>query len=333
MFRNIRQNTKKVEQLITKKIVFDLPRYDSTSGGINETIKIANRMTPLPVLRFQRLLDYYPQLPNSWTVGYPDNTFPDCDACITFSDNIKLPDLIKLPQIDKVLIYMLSYGMSIERERSNVLNKDVTVMCSTKKLEKLISKEGVVVHRVGFALDMDEMYDEHKERKNYLGILYHHSKDKRYEDAVTVADYLYDNNVIDGVITFGNDHNYNEHQHPKGLVLHYSKANRKEVREIFNTCKVFIMPSISEGLNLTPIESTLCGCPAILCDGAIDEIFFNKKNCFVVEKNDTDSMIKTCKDVIENFASYSPKFNKHMKHIVQDYTFENVINNITKLIN
>ena len=331
MFKKFSRNTKVVEPITEKKFVFELPRYDSTSGGIRETLKITERMNPLPIVRFQKILDY-PQLNHSWTVGLPDNTFPDCDTCITFSDTGYLNDLIELPQVKKVLIYMLSYGMSINRERKNVLHNKVTVMCSTKKLEKLISEEGVKVHRVGFALDMDEMYVENRNRKNYLAILFHHSNDKKYDTAVTVANYLFDKNIIDGVITFGNMTNYDKMMHPKGLVKHYPMANRSEIREIFNICKVFLIPSVSEGLNLTPIESTMCGCPSILCDGAINEIFFDKKNCFVVEKNNTDSMIKTVKEILGNFDKYSNKFSKNMGDIIKDYTFENVIKNINKLL-
>lgn len=332
MFRNFLRDTKNIEPVIPKKLVFELPRYDTTSGGINETIKIANHFNPLPVLRFQKLSEKYPQIENSWSVGYPDNTFPDCDVCITFSDTANLQELIDLPQVGKVLVYMLSFGMSIYRERKNVTNKNATIMCSTKKLEDIISKEGVKVHRVGFALDMDEMYVMDIPRKNYLALLYHNSDDKKYDTGVLVANYLYDNKIIDGVITFGGLKNYDKHVHPNGLIKHYPNANRDEIREIFNTSKVFLMPSISEGLNLTPIESTLCGCPAIICDGAIDEIFFNKKNCFIVEKNDINSMIITSKDVIDNFDNYSVRFSKHMNNIVKDYTFENVINNIKKLM-
>jgi hypothetical protein len=130
-----------------KKIVVELPKYSYTSGGVLESIKLANKMNTL--IRFQKLKDY-PILSNKWTVGLPDHTFPECDVCITYSDNPHISDLLKLSQVKKVLVYMLSYGMSIERERKNALNKEIIVMCSTKKIEKEILKDGGIVHRVGF---------------------------------------------------------------------------------------------------------------------------------------------------------------------------------------
>lgn len=312
------------------KIAIELPRYSSTSGGVRESIKLSNMIQHNAVVRFQRLTNEYPQILNTWTVGLPDHTFPSCDVCITYSDTPYLSELIALPQVKKVLIYMLSYGMAIGRERKNVLNKNVTVMCSTKKIEDAILLEHVKVHRIGFALDMDEMYDENLTRKNYLAIMYHPSQDKKYSTAVSVADDLYKNKIIDGVITFGINDNYKNNVHPKGLIKHYTNANRDEIREIFNTCKCFLMPSITEGLNLTPIESTLCGCPAILCDGAIDEIFFNRKNCFIVKCEDNKDMIKKVEDVINNFDIFSDFFRENMLKITKEYTWENVINNLNK---
>jgi len=283
------------------------------------------------LIRFQKLKDY-PILSNKWTVGLPDHTFPECDVCITYSDNPHISDLLKLSQVKKVLVYMLSYGMSIERERKNALNKEIIVMCSTKKIEKEILKDGGIVHRVGFSLDMEEMYNESVVRKNYLAIMFHNNVNKKYPTAVKVADYLYKNKIIDGVITFGSTDNYNNFIHPKGLIKHYKNVNRDDIRNIFNLCKCYLMPSISEGLNLTPIESTLCGCPSILCDGAIGEIYFNEKNCFISKIEDIDFMIKKISDIMINFEQYSNKFQINMKSITDNYTWDKVIKNINKLL-
>jgi glycosyltransferase involved in cell wall biosynthesis len=317
-----------------QNLIFELPKYTNTSGGIRESLKFLDKFPNgfSVSARFQKLLNNLSPDFNNWTIGLPDSSFPKCDVCITYSDNPYLSDLIKLPQINKILLYMLSYGMAIERERANVLSKNVTVMCSTKKLEKLISEEGVEVHRVGFALNMKEMYlDANINRKKYIAIMYHNSPDKKYDFAVKIADNLYKRNKIDGVITFGTDADYNSSIKPIGLIKHYSNANRDEIREIFNSCICFIMPSISEGLNLTPVESTLCGCPAVICDGAIDELFFDNETCLISNFNFNDVKEKS-ELILNNFNVYSEKFRKNMKEIVDTYTWDNVIQNMIKLI-
>jgi glycosyltransferase involved in cell wall biosynthesis len=315
------------------KLVMELPHCNPTSGGVRENLKLGVAFSSDIIVRFQKIVDGYPQIQNKWSVGLPDNTFPPCSICITYSDNPYLSELVALPQIGRVFIYMLSYGMAIERERKNIHMPNVTVLCSTKKLERAISAEGVKVHRIGFGLDLKEMYmEKSKSRKNYLAILYAPSEEKRYSTAVSVADYLYDNKKIDGVLTFGTKYEYDKHLHPKGLIKHYMDASRDDVREIFNTCKCFLMPSISEGLNLTPIESTLCGCPAVLCDGAIDEIFFNEKNCFIAKPDDEKMMIDMLLKIMSNYEYYSQTFFKETKKIVNKYTWKEVVNNLKQVI-
>jgi glycosyltransferase involved in cell wall biosynthesis len=284
-------------------------------------------------IRFQRLAQT-PDNIGSWTVGLPDQSFPECDACITYSDNPYLHDLVKLPQVKKVILNMLSYGMAIERERKNILTSDITITCSTKKLEKAILEEGVKVNRIGFSLDtMSNMYlDKNIERKNFLAIMYHQSIDKRYNLAVDIADDLYYKKLIDGVITFGAIDNYHNSKKPKGLIKHYSNATRDEIREIFNLSKCFLMPSVTEGLNLTPIESTLCGCPSIICDGAIDELFFDKKTCMIAEKDNIKNMTNLVIDLMQNFNEYSDFFRINISHLMTEYTFEKLIKKLEILL-
>lgn len=316
------------------KIVVELPFYSSTSGGVirmMENAKYLSSKNINTIIRFQRLVKY-PCLELKWTVGLPDNTFPDCDVCITYSDNPYLEDLLKLSQVKKVIVYMLSYGMSIERERKNVSLNKVIVTCSTKKIQNAILKDNkfIKVHRIGFEIDTKGLYNLNKKRNKYLAILYHPSKNKHYEMSVKIADNLFKENKIEGVITFGCDNEYNKYNHPIGLVKHYSEANRDEIRDIFNNCVCFLMPSTTEGLNLTPIEATLCGCPSVICDGAINEVFYDLDNCLISNFNEIE-LEKKVVDIINNFEVYSIKFQKNMELTIKKFTYENLYKKLIEL--
>lgn len=332
---------KKIVKIIKKnnkkknKIVFELPHYKMSSGGIVETIKFNDKFPEDYEVsyRFQKKSDEIPTNISDYTYGLPDDTFPECDVCITYSDNPYLDDLIKIGKCKKILLHTLSYGMAIERERKNVLNKDVFVICSTKKIENGIILDGGKVNRVGFALDMDNMYvDNNIKRNRYLSILYHPSELKRYKLAVEVSNKLYKDGKIDGVITFGGDIDYDKSIKPISLVKHFKNANRDEIRYVFNSCMCFLMPSITEGLNLTPIESVLCGCIPILCDGAIGELFFDKENCFICEKDNVDEMYNLVNFSVENHNIYNISFQKKMRSVITPYTWDSVIKNIINLI-
>jgi len=313
------------------RIVLELPFYCKTSGGVNDTIKMAKGTEPFMMVRFQHLNNGYPDIQDLiWSVGLPDHTFPECDICITYADNPHTQRLLQLPQVKKVYILMLSYGMNLPVESRNVHMPGISVLCSSKKIEKAIKSEGVKVNRIGVALDMSDMYVMPDIRKKYLAILYHDMETKRYKMAVEIADYLYAKKIIDGVITFGGFKGYDSAVKPKGLKKHYTNATKDEVREVFNSCRCFLMPSSTEGINLTPIESTVCGCPAVLFDGAIDEVFFDKRNCFI-SKSKSD-MISMCTEVINNFDNYSEPFRLDMLETIKDMTWESVLRNLIKAL-
>lgn len=310
------------------KIVLELPFYSKTVGGITATVELAKELKA--EIRFQSVSRQIPDddFPVPFTIGHADRNFPECDICITYSDNPYAEKLLILPQIKHVAVFMQSYGMSIANEKRNALNKRILTLCTTKKIEYLIKADGGIVHNVGMGLDIKGFTNRNEERKNYLAIMYHNMYSKRYETAVRVANMLYKDKVIDGVISFGMEEGYHNYYHPKGLVKHYPNATREEVASIFNQCKAFLMPSTSEGFNITPIEATLCGCPAVICDGAIGEIYIDEFNCFVVPKENIVSMYEHILDIVINFALYSESFNDNMNKMIEGYTWANVANKI-----
>jgi len=317
------------------KIICNLPFYSPTVGGINTTIQFAKELGA--EIRFQSVQKLYPQgLPVPFTVGKADSTFPACDVCITYSDDPFAHKLTQLPQIKRVACYFQSYGMSIYNERLNSTNPNILNLCSTQKIEQAISREGYMnrlqVHNIGFGLDIEGFVDYGNERKNYLAIMYHDMPSKKYDIAVQVADILYAKGIIEGVLSFGTSDGYKSHKHPKGLVKHYSNATRTQVAEVFNQCKAYLMPSVSEGLNLTPIESTLCGCPAVICDGAIGEIFKNGNNCYIVGNGNTDLMIIAIESIIKNNYDVQHWYKTYMQETIKPYTWANTSENLMKIL-
>lgn len=310
-------------------VIFELPFYSPVVGGIVETIKIAERVGA--TIRFQRRSDYTPKVNVPYTIGLPDKTFPTCDVVISYSDNPFTDRLVALPQIGRVMVYMMSWGMSLTNERHNALHPDVTALCTTKKIEDAIVAEGGKVYRVGFALDMNDMVDLGNERHDTLALYYHPMESKRYKLGVEVSNALYGMKFIDNVLTFGTSEGYSYHKKPAGLVKHYQNASRTDVLNVFNASKMFIMPSVSEGLNLTPIEATLCGCPSIIVDGAIDEIFIDGETCFIADSEFT-SLCDNARELYAEIGTYRPIFKDNMREIVNQYTWDKLIKNFKDVL-
>jgi glycosyltransferase involved in cell wall biosynthesis len=304
------------------KIIFELPHMIVQHGGIKYTVDLATRVNEDPdydvEVRFQRgekdLIDI--GLPS--TIGGADDSFPECDVAVTYSDTPSVTPLVKLPQVGRVMLHMLSWGMSPDCERINVGFPDVQVFTTSERTRDKIKRDtGVDVVSIGHGFDASKwQIDNVGERGNYLALLYNYLPKKRYSLGVEIADKLYKEGVIEGVMTFGSEHMYSHTVHPKGLIRHINNAKPEQIRELFNECKCFLMPSETEGFNLTPIESTLCGCPAVICDGAIDSVFFRDKNCFITQhpeelKEFTTQVMKT-----SDWNYVSLAFEKSMREIM-----------------
>ncbi len=266
------------------KYVFELPHNNPTSGGVYHTLNVAQELHAY--IRFQRITDRRARRGDlNMSVGFPDNAFPECDYAITYSDSPFLDQLLKLPQVGEVGILMLSYGMVIERERKNVLTENVTVLTSTLRSQKLIQADGCgKCHHVGFGFNPAPFHPipTPKPTECYAALYRHPSPDKRYELAQEIALQLCSERLLDGYITFGST--MVDELEP-GCIGHVHNATADELRELFNACSIFIMPSVTEGLNRTPAEATLCGCPSVLCDGAKEELYFPNVNCKWVAKD------------------------------------------------
>ena len=239
-------------------VTVELPRFKYTSGGVMRQVTLAQKLKSIVDvhLRIQFLnppIVYSKELFEvDFSVGLPDETFPKTDVVITYSDSPYGKQLSLLPQVKKILIYMLSYGMCFERERKNVFNPKITAMSSTLKIKKAIEADGGECECVGFGLQTDKFYCDPKiKRERYAALLYHLAPDKQYDMGVRVCNELYKQKLIDGTIVFGMKTGFDNIIHPDNVVSSCLDASKDEIREIFCKCSLFVMPSISEGLNLS----------------------------------------------------------------------------------
>lgn len=316
------------------KIVFELPFYSQTCGGVLETIKFGQKLYKhghIVQFRFQRKLDK-PDTILPYTYGIPDGSFPKCDIAITFSDTPFIDRLVELKQVGRVMINMLSYGMSINAERYNSHHPKVEVLCSTEKIKMAILNDGhKEVHKIGFGLEMDDMFNYDEQRKDILALYYHPMPSKMYQLAMDIATGLYGNGLIDGAISFGTKESYSTFKKMPFLENHTFNADRTQIRNIFNKAKIFLNPSISEGLNLTPIEATLCGCPSIICDGA-SEVLVDNFTCLMVDDGDYFDILNTAIELMSNYDDYQYLFENNMRRIVKEYTWDKVVDNFQNIV-
>jgi GT2 family glycosyltransferase len=314
--------------------IYEVPHYSPMSGGIMRMIDAAR--THGAQVRFQTVLDEWP-IPDDigvpYTIGPADATFPDCDYVVTYSNNPHTSTLLALPQVGRVGVLMLSFGRWKDEERANVLLLPNTVMTTTQRTrDKILVETGVEATVVGMGLRMGAFgLDFRILRKRYFAVYYHHSKNKRYPLAVKVAEQLCVQGLAEGIVSFGVRKGYDKVIESTWLIYHVEDASTSDVRKIFNLCSLFIMPSASEGLNRTPAEATLCGCPAVLCDGAIGELYVDKVNCMIAPNNgNVNDLYDAVVWTLQNADAEA--WRADMAERVAKYPMEDMVANIQKVM-
>lgn len=251
------------------KFIIDLPGYNKLSGGIQRMIEFGEVIS-----------QYYPiqhHLPN-------DLFSVDRDVIITYSDNPRIKELCQEAKKHKtkVVVYQLSYGMCLERERK-VVRHPYTIVCAStyhivNKIESGIRTKKVINY-IGHSQEktLQRFYPEQtfrNDRKYDVAIMIHKSPAKKFQEAFEFC-----KSQGMKIVLFGNRGNQFDLTGAKEIIFN---ADYEQLRYVFSRTKKYLSLSETEGLNRVGIEAMLCGCKPYVVDGC--EIYKNGKNCRIIKK-------------------------------------------------
>lgn len=302
-------------------IVVVIPCYSETSGGVKRMLRLAQQLHIHSYnvgLHIQKGM-LKALLPINVTTGQRIIDLPNVKTIITYSDDPLINEYKQIENIN-LLVYMLSFGMAPEREK-NVVESGAKILCSTQKIvDDIYSSLFLKPFKIGFSLDeqRSNFYLEDGYKREYLAIMYHSSESKNYKTAVEVC------NEIDlPVIVFG-QRPCEKINLPKRTESIYYNVNHATLRRIFNRSKLYLNTSLYEGLNLTPLEAMLCGCPSVLNNGA-NELYEN----VMFSGKSINNIISTCNLWIDNYALVNNKIiAEDARRTSEMHTWENVLSNL-----
>lgn len=161
--------------------------------------------------------------------------------------------------------------------------------------KKLLIKEGMSSNRIFIA---HNVFDFNKMRLNktksqrydliYVGIFEWFKRVNLIVDVVYYIKTKYDRKIRLALVGKGPlkpllEKKVNE-LHLNGQVKFLGHRNLKEINDILNQSKVFILPSVREGLPMALVEALSCGVPAVAADKAdMSTIVHHGENGFLVE--------------------------------------------------
>lgn len=83
--------------------------------------------------------------------------------------------------------------------------------------------------------------------------------------------------------------------------VYYHNVNQEKIRDIYNSCAIFINPSWTEGWGLTAVESMACGCALISTDiEATKEYALDGQNALLTPVKNPQKMAEAITQLIES---------------------------------
>lgn len=166
------------------------------------------------------------------------------------------------------------------------LKKIVTADCLQQLLKEKFHKDSIKIH---VPVDLNVFYPA-RERFNIqakrICMLYHTSPYKGIQDGIKafkIAAKEYPNIQL---VMFGP----RKMQNLSNVEYHYRPSN-DELREIYNSCDIFLCPSWREGFGLTSAEAMACKCALVTADnGGSREYAFHEKTALVSEPKNPEAL-------------------------------------------
>lgn len=109
-------------------------------------------------------------------------------------------------------------------------------------------------------------------------------------------------------------------------VNYHGWVDHKKLPEIYNSFKLLVIPSYSEGLPTVIIEALACGVP-ILCTkiGAMGDIIKDNYNGFTINSNNSEKLFEKIVEITESDDMLRVS-NKSIEYIMDNYSEKSVFN-------
>jgi glycosyltransferase involved in cell wall biosynthesis len=107
----------------------------------------------------------------------------------------------------------------------------------------------------------------------------------------------------------------------EGRIVLLGEVWPKKLRNIYRQCRLFVLPSLTEGLPLSMLEALSCGTPVIASDvGSVSEVVRDGINGFLIPKGNVERLACSIRKALRNHARFAPA----CRMSVRDYTIKRI---------
>jgi len=152
---------------------------------------------------------------------------------------------------------------------------------------------------LGNAIDPEEFYLETniKNRPNDVVVIYHHMNVKGPKDIIAILKQLKKRQNISAVLVSS--------RKPVHRIPHWVKIvirpSLEELRTLYNSSKIFLHTSHSEGWGLPVMEAMACGCAvAAYANEGVSEFLIDKQNALLAPVKDKDAVVNNVRTLLSD---------------------------------
>lgn len=200
-------------------------------------------------------------------------------------------------------------------------------------LKNLLEKSGANVEYLIFnGINFKEFYPENAERiSNKLRILIPYRKEewKGVEDGIKAFQIAKREHPDLQLVVFGPKPEKGEL--PDNTEFHFLPVKDK-LREIYNSCDIFVFPSRCEGFGLPPMEAMACRRPVVTTNvGAVPDYTIPEKTALVSPPASPEALAQNIIRLIENERLREEIAEAGYRHILKNFSWEKAVGELERV--
>jgi len=207
------------------------------------------------------------------------------------------------------------------------------VVINKKALERF-KKDNPLFFHVGIDTKFYKIIKPLSKRKNVVLFPFRSGESKGSKYAFETIEKLLHSDFKNKIkiIAYGNIKNEEIPSSISGYLSYYYLPSRRQLLDIYNESKIFVLPSLVEGTSLPPLEAMACGSAVIVTDnGGVNEYIKDKVNGLMCPIKDSECLFQKIIYLLNN-EDLIKKLSKNGLLTAKKFSYEKMCNNFVKLI-
>ena len=201
-----------------------------------------------------------------------------------------------------------------------------------KKMLQRFEEDDPLFFHVGFDLDFYKVMHPSENRDYDVMFPLRSNESKGAKYAISTMERLLKERATIKIISFGDMNEEEIPEYIKDKIEYYYQPTKMELRSIYNSSKIFVLPSLVEGMSLPTLEAMACGCAVVVTDnGGTNEYIQDGINGLVCPIKDPNCLYEKIIFLLDNVEKKNEMIKNGMK-TCKEYSYENMVMEFTKII-